>query len=109
MRILKTLAGFTTDAVNMYVSLHSGPPITVIVILGAVRGAVFARRLGEKATRRAYVLHCHPIHYRLAIGLARRSLSVFSLPSAPPLLGDPGARGQRPPPYYRRGHRPPRG
>ena len=45
---------------------------------------------------------------RPAIGLAHRNLSALPLTPAPPLLGGPGARWQRPPPYYRRGHCPPR-
>ena len=64
---------------------------------------------GERATRRAYVLRRHPIPYfRPVIGIAHRSLSAFSPAPAPPLLGDPGACWQRPPPYYLRGHCPPR-
>ena len=55
------------------------------------------------------MLRCPTIHSsRPAVGLAHRSLIAFPLTPAPPLLGDPGARWQRPPPYYRRGHCPSR-
>ena len=74
-----------------------------------IRYALFARRLGARATRRACVLCRHTIHCsRLAIGLAHPSLSAFPLTKAPQLLGHPRARWQRSPPYYRRGHCPPR-
>ena len=61
----------------------------------------------ERATCRVYVLRRHTIHSsRPAVGLAHRSLSAFPLTPAPPFLGDPAARWQRPRPYYRRGHCP---
>ena len=49
------------------------------------RCALFARRLGERASCRAHVLRRHTIHCsRPAVGLAHRSLSAFPLTPAPP-------------------------
>ena len=80
------------------------PNYTLVIPLRVIRTPS-----GREATCRAYVLRRHTIHSsRPAIGLAHRSLSAFPLTPAPRPLGDPEARWQRPPPYYRRGHCPPR-
>ena len=73
------------------------PNYTFVVPLRVIRPPTGKREQRAEPTRFAAIQY-----------IAHRSLSAFCLTPAPPLLGDPRARWQRPPPYYRRGRCPPR-
>ena len=99
-------------------STPSGPASALTADLNAL-GAAAELLFGGSAARYSHanrergkhagVLCRHPIRSsRPAKGPAYQSFGAFPLAPAPPLLGDSGARWQRPPPYYRRRHFSPR-